>query len=74
MTTDWRVGRASLSILEQELRTYILAHVVDKKFIGDVQYLIAYDAIQKYRGRQDGNPNYAREDFPQRHGLPVQKP
>lgn len=55
MSLDVRVGMASLSALRDSLKEYILAHVVDNKYVGSLQYLINYRGLNKFlEGGTDG--------------------
>lgn len=56
MSLDFRVGMASLSVLRDHLKDYVLAHIVDNKYVGSVQYLINYRELNKHlEGGQEWN-------------------
>lgn len=56
MSLDVRVGMASLSVLRDCLKDYVLAHIVDNKYVGSVQYLINYRELNKtLEGGQEWN-------------------
>jgi len=48
MTQEKKVGYMTTSILEEMCLEYVKAHTVNGKFVGDVNYLIAYDNLRRY--------------------------
>jgi len=55
MSLDSRVGMASLSVIRDLLKDYITAFTVQGKYVGDVQYLIKYQGLNKIlEGEHDG--------------------
>ncbi len=45
---ETRVGYMATSILEDLCLDYIKASTINGKFMGDVHYLVQYDALKKY--------------------------
>lgn len=45
---ETRVGYATIDILCNMTEEYIRAHIVDKKYVGELHYLAVYDSLLKY--------------------------
>jgi len=52
MILEDRVGFMAISELKDMVKEYIIEHIVDKRYEGDLRYLTLYEEFQKYLVRK----------------------
>ena len=48
---EYRVGYATIDILAKETKDYIMAHTVDHKYVGKLDYLVKAQEMNTYLRR-----------------------
>ncbi len=48
MTKETRAGYMATSILEEMCLEYIESYTEDRKFVGDVKYLVSHENLKRY--------------------------
>lgn len=46
------VGYAATGVLERECMDYIVAHTVNKRYVGLIDYLLKYELLRSYNAKR----------------------